>query len=131
MSLNRYAKKRDANEQEIVDIFVLLGFSVEQQDKPVDLLLGYGGATYHVEVKDKDERKTIADRPKALTPDQSEFFRTWRGQQPVVICTADEAMEFGTAIRRHHGDQSADPAPRVRKMIERLSTNIRHKRNAA
>jgi hypothetical protein len=49
--LNRFAKRRDANEPEIIQIFKNWGISVVRLDQPVDLLLGYDSFNYLVEVK--------------------------------------------------------------------------------
>ncbi len=50
MSLNRYAKKRDANEPEIVAALEAVGAEVMRLDV-VDLLVYFRGALYLLEVK--------------------------------------------------------------------------------
>jgi Holliday junction resolvase len=83
MSLNRYAKRRDENEQEIVDALEAIGCSVVRLDKPVDLLVGHQARNYLLEVKGEKGR---------LTKGQQEFMKMWRGQVRVVT-TAEEAIE--------------------------------------
>ncbi len=66
----QYKNKRDANEPDIVDAFRKMGCTVEHLDKPLDLLVGYQGRTYLVEVKaeKKDLNKT-----------QEDWVKGWRG----------------------------------------------------
>ena len=51
MSLNRYAKRRDANEGLIVEALRQVGAVVVTLDTPVDLLVGHGGVWRLLEVK--------------------------------------------------------------------------------
>lgn len=82
--------KRDANEGEIVAAFERMGLCVERADKPLDLLVGFQGQTFLVEVK---------NGPKApLTDAQKAFFAKWRGQA-AIISSMDEALEFAAAVR--------------------------------
>ena len=84
MSLNRYAKHRDTNEREIVDALRGIGARVVQIDRPVDLLVGYRGRTFLLEVKSAKGK---------LTPLQSEFFEAWAGGTAVVVHSAEEAID--------------------------------------
>ena len=88
MSLGRHAKRRDANESEIVEMLRLAGATVERIDTPGDLLVGYHGHTYLFEVKLPKEK---------LNKNQRAFADTWRGQYRVVTCAA-EAIEAIGAI---------------------------------
>jgi len=84
--------KRDANEASVFAILRAHGLSVYPLDLPLDAVVGYGGRTYLVEVK---------DGPKApMRPKQVEFFRDWPGHA-IVIRDNDEAVAFATAVR--HG----------------------------
>ncbi len=83
MSLNRYAKRRDSNEQEIVDALEAIGCSVVRLDKPVDLLVGHSARCYLLEIKGENGR---------LTQGQKDFMKTWQGQVRVVT-TPEEAIE--------------------------------------
>lgn len=80
----KYKNKRDANEGEIVDQLRAHGFSVYPLDQPLDLLVGYMGKNYLVEVK----------APKGkLTDPQVKFIEGWRGSVEIIRST-DEADEF-------------------------------------
>ncbi|MEO0343044.1 MAG: hypothetical protein AAF198_06360 [Pseudomonadota bacterium] len=81
MSLNRHAKRRDANENKIIATFVGAGFEVHRLDLPVDLLVMRGGINYLVEVK--------SDAKAKLTKGQQTFFETCRGQVTCVASVAD------------------------------------------
>jgi Holliday junction resolvase len=83
VSLNRYAKRRDANEKQIVDALQAVGASVVRLDKPLDLLVGINGRCYIIEVKTEKGR---------LTKDQKKFIALWRGQYAIVT-NVDEAIE--------------------------------------
>lgn len=95
MSLNRYDAKRDANEGAIIRTLRAAGATVEQLSRPVDLLVGYRGETHTLEVKDPAQ----VPSKRRLTPDQEEWFRTWRGRPPVVILTPEEALRAIGALR--------------------------------
>lgn len=84
MSVKRYAAKRDKNEADIVRVLEYVGATVTPlSDKGVpDLLVGYDGENYLLEVKDK--RGT-------LTSDQVEWHEAWAGSVQVVR-DADEAL---------------------------------------
>jgi Holliday junction resolvase len=82
-------KKIDANQKEIVSALRAAGASVTSlanigKGCP-DLLIGWRGVNYLVEVKNLDGR---GDR---LTPAETEFIRSWRGQV-VKILTIDDAL---------------------------------------
>lgn len=72
MSLNRHAKRRDENEPAIVAYLEANGALVYRLDRPVDLLVGYRGAWYLLEVKNPGAARGRATATK-LTPDQEEF----------------------------------------------------------
>lgn len=82
MSINRYAKKRDANEKEIVEALLKAGYSVVRLDTPLDLLVGKNGVTWLLEVKMPDGE---------LTKPQKEFIKTWQGQFAIAR-TPEEAL---------------------------------------
>ena len=84
MRLSR-ANSRDGNEQAIVQALRSAGASVFRLDRPVDLLVGFRGATKLLEVKDPAGRNRI-------TPGQADFLLTWRGEQPVVVRSIEEAL---------------------------------------
>jgi len=86
MSLNRYAKRRDDNEPDIVHALrAIPGVSVVYMDKYFDLLVGYRAHNIALEVKmpGKETRKDQADQ------------RTWRENWPgqiQVVTSIDEAI---------------------------------------
>ena len=88
----RRAAKVDANQPEIVAALRRAGCSVEHLHAVgagcPDLLVGYRGQNYLVEVKDG------AKPPSArhLTPDQVEWHAAWRGGV-AVACNVSEAFE--------------------------------------
>lgn len=90
MSLNRYAKRRDANEREIIEALEAIGCTVAASDV-VDLLVGRQGATYLLEVKDGN--KTPSRRK--LTQSQKKLQAGWKGHYAVVT-SVDEAIKAVT-----------------------------------
>lgn len=75
-----YRNKRDYNEPQIVDAFKRMGCSVERMDTPLDLLVGYRGRSYLVEVKQEG---------KHLNAKQRLWCEAWRGGYVVVRSVAD------------------------------------------
>lgn len=90
MSIHRQAAKRDANERPIIDGLEGVGATVKQlSSKGVcDLLVGFRGVNYLIEVK-QDKAK--------LTPDQVEFFEWWQGQRGIAR-TLEDALRIIGAI---------------------------------
>lgn len=78
----QYKNKRDANEPVIIAAFKARGVQVERADKPLDLICGYKGRTYLVEVKMPGKR---------LNSSQKQFTSEWIGQWAVVWCIEDVA----------------------------------------
>lgn len=91
MSVHRYAAKRDANEKEIIKALKQVGASVYQisGEGVSDLLVGFRGATYLLETKQKSGR---------LTDPQKYFLETWRGGTIAIVRTVDEALKAIGAI---------------------------------
>ena len=88
MSLNRWAKKRDANEGDIIEYLEKRGFSVCQMDQPLDLLVGRNKKNYLVEVK------TLKGK---LTEPQEKFIKKWTGQF-IVINSVGQARTFADGV---------------------------------
>lgn len=89
MSINRYNPQRDANEKAIVKTLKQLGVSIQRINGSgvPDILAGYKGETFLLEIKTKKGK---------LTPAQVKFHESWRGKNPVVVHTIDEALKvFG------------------------------------
>lgn len=111
MTLHRRAKRRDANEGDICDALEAVGAYVYRLDVPLDLLVGFRGETYLIEVKlPLGPKGGSTDR--RLTDDQAEFFRDWRGRPPVIVRTVDEGLAaIGLEVCSsafHHGKHSGE-----------------------
>jgi hypothetical protein len=91
----RRAAKVDANQSEIVAAFRKAGATVTPlhavgQGCP-DLLVGFRGVNYLVEVKDGAKPPSA----RKLTPDQVSWHDTWRGQVAVVKSAAEALALLG------------------------------------
>jgi len=88
----------DANQSEIVAALRAVGGSVVDLSSVgagcPDVLCGYRGVNYAVEIKDGDKFKS----QRKLTPAQVQFHAAWRGQICVVE-TVDEALRAIGAVR--------------------------------
>ncbi len=84
----RRALAVDANQPDIVAALRAVGASVEIIGRPVDLLVGYQGKTWVMEVKDGE--KPPSDR--AFTEIQAKFFRTWRGGPALKVESIEDAL---------------------------------------
>lgn len=79
MTLNRYAKRKDANQAAIVSALRKAGVTVYILDTPVDLLVNFRGYWGVMEIKSKDGR---------LTPRQAQFLIK-HPYTPVVTNTSE------------------------------------------
>ena len=90
-------RKTDANQSDIIATLREVGATVVDLSavgKGVpDLLVGFRGATYLLEVKNVKGRNRT-------TPDQDVFYAWWRGAPVFIVRTADEAL---TAIGATEG----------------------------
>lgn len=82
----RYAARVDANQQQVVSALRAAGCYVYVIGLPVDLLVGYNGQTYLVEIKDGPK--------KALTRLQQDFFGNWIGGSLHRIDGPDDALRM-------------------------------------
>jgi AcrR family transcriptional regulator len=92
----RTAARRDANEAEIVDALLRAGAVVHRlsgRGLP-DLLVGYRGQTYLLEVK--------APKDARLTDDERSFFEGWQGSggSARIVRAAEEALAAVGALER-------------------------------
>jgi len=87
----RHAKKVDANQEQIVSALRAAGAYVWIISLPVDLLVGYKGHTFLVEIK-----STVKSR---LTPLQADFFENWCGGTLARIDTPDAALRMIGVIK--------------------------------
>ena len=98
------ARRRDANEPEIIAALEAVGVSVQALNaKGVpDLLLGVAGGNILLEVKDGDKPPSA----RKLTPDQVAWHEGWRGQVQVANST-DEALSLVQDIREAIAERAA------------------------
>jgi hypothetical protein len=82
----RYAARVDQNQADIVEALRKAGAYVWIIGLPVDLLVGYKGHTFLVEVKNGPKRR--------LTPLQADFFESWRGGTLARIDGPDGALRM-------------------------------------
>jgi len=86
----RRAAKVDANQGEIVDALRAVGASVECMHAAhggfPDLVVGYRGVNYLLEVKSEKGR---------LTKDQKAWHPAWRGQVAIVRSVEDALIAIG------------------------------------
>ncbi len=91
----RRAAKIDANQPEIVDGLRAVGASVEILSAVgngcVDLLVGYKGGNYPIEVKDG----SLPPSDRTLTPHQKSWHRDWQGKAYVANSLAEALMIIG------------------------------------
>ena len=85
--VKRYAAKRDSNEQPIIQALRAIGATVQQTDF-CDLIVGYHGQNFLLEVKAKRGR---------LTKSQKRLIDDWQGQYAIVR-SIDEALQVIGAI---------------------------------
>ena len=84
----RRAAKIDDNQRSIVAALRAVGATVEVIGEPVDLLVGFRGQTWVMEVK--DGKKVPSAR--RLTPQQERFFASWRGGPAIKVESVGDAM---------------------------------------
>ena len=82
----RYAKRVDQNQDQIVVALRAAGANVWIISLPVDLLVGYKGHTFLVEIK--------TDAKKRLTALQQDFFESWGGSTLARIDSPDAALRM-------------------------------------
>ena len=90
MSLNRYAKKRDKSESDIVKALRAAGASVYLTDLPSDALCGYRGVNHILEFK-------TGNRP--LNDNQQKFQEEWRGAPMTILRSGEQALEWINSLK--------------------------------
>jgi len=93
-----FASKVDANQKDIVKALQAVGAAVTLlssvgQGCP-DLLVGWKGANWLMEVK--DGRRPPSERK--LTPAQEKWHKAWKGQVAVVTNTAEALAVIGVSV---------------------------------
>jgi len=82
----RYAARVDANQEQIVSALRAAGASVWIIGLPVDLLVGYHGHTFLVEIKSTNKAR--------LTGLQADFFANWQGGTLSRIDSPEAALRM-------------------------------------
>jgi hypothetical protein len=85
-----HVHRNDANTGEIVDALEAVGVTVVRLGNPLDLLCGFKGVNYLLEVKTETGK---------LRASQKAFFGYWRGQALVVRSVADALAAIGLETR--------------------------------
>ncbi len=103
----------DANQPDVVARFEQWGASVTHMHQlgrgAPDILIGLCGVDRQIEVKDGS--KPPSER--ALTPDENEYHRDWRGAPVLIVETLDDVDRICEAIRQAHARSFEDAiAPR-------------------
>ena len=94
MKYRAHNAQRDSNEKPIVDALRAIGATVERLNKPLDLLVGYRGRNYLLEVKLPAGPRGGTGHSE-LNDGQRLFFQTWRGQRCVVRSMDDALLAIG------------------------------------
>lgn len=115
--MRRYAAHRDTAEPAIVMALVAVGATVEGLSKKgvPDLLVGYRGVTYLLEVK--TPRASKSGNNARANKVQAEWRARWRGGVVAVVETPEQALCIVGAVRemeRPPMDEDAVPPPRKR-----------------
>lgn len=116
----RRAAKRDITEPSIVDALKRVGFSICRMDQPVDLLAGFRGVTYLVEVKSGSKGYA-----KALNENQQTFAAQWNGSPVFILRSADDAIAWAQSVAvnddlgewQHIGDATQNIIERLRAKL--------------
>ena len=87
----RYAARVDANQDQIVSALRAAGAYVWVIGLPVDLLVGFRGHTFLVEVKDGPKKR--------LTKLQADFFESWTGGTLARIDGPEAALRMIGVIK--------------------------------
>lgn len=96
----RYPRKRDDNEKDIVAMLRAHGATVTHLDDSgvPDLLVGYQGKTFLLEVKlpsradGKAHTRTAQGGAGELTESQTKWWQAWTGEPAKVVHSAAEAL---------------------------------------
>jgi len=91
--VRRRQHRTDHNQADIIKALRACGCVVHDIGRPVDLLVGFRGGTYLVEVKNKAGRNR-------LTPAQHAFIAAWCGGPLLVVTDAADAVEAITVKAR-------------------------------
>jgi len=84
----KYARRKDANQQAIVDALRAAGASVIVLHAPTDLLVGFHGVDYKIEIKDGSKPPSHRTKTEA----QKRFFAEWRGSPAYEVFSIDDGL---------------------------------------
>jgi hypothetical protein len=90
-------KARDANEPQIIAALRSVGATVIPLHTPVDLLVGFRGQTFLLEVK-LPLGPRGGDAHSRTTPDQDTFFGSWRGHAVIVRSPLEALRAIGAVL---------------------------------
>lgn len=103
--MSYHARQRDKNERPIIDALKAIGASVQQLDAlgVPDLLVGFDGRTYLIEVKAEHGKPGIGMKKceSGLRDSQEKWWSLWRGAVPSIATTPAEALTAIGAIDDH------------------------------
>lgn len=92
----KYARRRDVVEPSIVRALERAGASVQRLDATgaPDLLVGFGGETFLLEVKDEHGKHKRGGKrtDSGLRETQELWWSRWRGAPPLIVTNASEAL---------------------------------------
>jgi hypothetical protein len=91
----RRAARVDGNQAEIVAALRDAGASVYLIQLPVDLLVGYGGKTALVEIKNLDSRYGRA----GANANQASWLERWKGGTAAIVDSVDSAQRLLAVMR--------------------------------
>lgn len=98
-----FAKQRDANEGGIIAVLEGAGAAVQRLSEAgvPDLLVGFGGELYLLEVKNPDAKGggKYNTGEGSLTSTQTKWWAKWKGKPPVIVQTAEQALRAIRAVR--------------------------------
>ena len=87
----RFAKRVDANQDQVISALRAAGAYVWIIGLPVDLLVGYRGQLFLFEIKTNEKKK--------LTKLQQDFFENWTGGSLYRIDNPEQALKTIGAIK--------------------------------
>jgi len=88
MSINRYARRIDANQTQVIEALRAAGALVLVLSQPLDLLVGINGKLALFEVKDGAKVKSA----QKLKPAQEKFLAEWAGYPACVVDGPEAAL---------------------------------------
>jgi hypothetical protein len=97
-----FSPTRDKNEPAIIKALVAVGCTVTRLHEPgvPDLLVGYHGETFLLEVKGSLGKKGGSSSV-SLTPTQEKWWSAWAGARPVIVRSVEEALAaIGVGIKQ-------------------------------